>query len=675
MSNEIDALIALSRAVGADPTRVLAGGGNTSVKSDDRLWVKASGTALATCDADGFVELHRQPLFDLLDAELPDSTDDREAMYKAAALAARLYPERNQRPSVEAVLHNLLPGKFVVHTHPTLVNMLTCCCEGEAISRELFGSDVVWVPFTDPGLLLTRAVRDALAEFQKTTGKQEPLAILMESHGLILSGETAADAEKRTQQVLTAIQKKLNTLEVDEPFGVVTMLADADVASVVSQIAPALRGVLAGTTDEVPTSLPVVMFEDSNVAQLFAGGGDVDAFIENGALNPDQIVYCKRRAMLFDPIVGEPVDAMIARLQSAADAYVERCGFLPKIVIVRGVGLFGVGESPKSAATAVAVFTDAISVMAGAVSLGSVRHLPDRDAEFIENWEVESYRRAVAASGSTGAMENKVCLVTGAAQGFGLEIAQGLVAAGGHVVLADLNGDGAAAAARALCTTFGPGRAIGLPMDVTNEESVAETVSLMTRIYGGLDVLVSNAGVLKAAPCKEQPLADFEFVTKVNYTGYFLAVRAVATTMSIQNRARKSVLADIVQINSKSGLVGSNRNAAYAGSKFGGIGLTQSFALELIEDGVKVNSICPGNFYDGPLWSDPEKGLFVQYLQAGKVPGANTVADVRAHYESKSPIHRGCETADVLKAVFYLVAQQYETGQALPVTGGQVMLN
>ena len=145
--------------------------------------------------------------------------------------------------------------------------------------------------------------------------------------------------------------------------------------------------------------------------------------------------------------------------------------------------------------------------------------------------------------------------------------------------------------------------------------------------------------------------------------------------MKAQHEAAPDAWYDIIQINSKSGLVGSKNNFAYAGGKFGGIGLTQSFALELVEYQIKINSICPGNFYDGPLWSDPEKGLFVQYLKAGKVPGAKTVEDVKKSYLSKSPIHRGCTPKDVAKAVFYCVEQTYETGQAIPVTGGQVMMN
>ena len=131
---------------------------------------------------------------------------------------------------------------------------------------------------------------------------------------------------------------------------------------------------------------------------------------------------------------------------------------------------------------------------------------------------------------------------------------------------------------------------------------------------------------------------------------------------------------DIIQINSKSGLKGSNKNFAYAGGKFGGIGLTQSFALELMPFKIKVNSICPGNFFDGPLWSDPENGLFVQYLKGGKVPGAKTIEDVKAFYEAQVPAGRGCTAEDVAKAIFYVIDQEYETGQAVPVTGGQNML-
>jgi sorbitol-6-phosphate 2-dehydrogenase len=215
---------------------------------------------------------------------------------------------------------------------------------------------------------------------------------------------------------------------------------------------------------------------------------------------------------------------------------------------------------------------------------------------------------------------------------------------------------------------------MGLAIDVTEAESITAALHAVVRAYGGFDLLVSNAGVLRAGSVKSQLERDFDLVTEVNYKGYFLCVQRSAPIMAVQHLAKPDYWSDIIQINSKSGLIGSNRNGAYAGSKFGGIGLTQSFAMELVDDGIKVNAICPGNFFDGPLWSDPDTGLFVQYLRTGKVPGAKTVEDVRRAYESKVPMGRGCTTADVMNAVYYLIAQKYETGQALPVTGGQVML-
>ena len=166
----------------------------------------------------------------------------------------------------------------------------------------------------------------------------------------------------------------------------------------------------------------------------------------------------------------------------------------------------------------------------------------------------------------------------------------------------------------------------------------------------------------------------FDLVTRINYHGFFYCAKAVAPVLKAQTRYDEERYGDIIQINSKSGLEGSKANFAYAGSKFGGLGLVQSFAMELAPFRIKVNGICPGNFLDGPLWSDPVKGLYVQYLNAGKVPGAKTVDDVREYYLSKVPMHKGCTPKDVTKGVLYLVDQTGETGQALPITGGQIML-
>ncbi len=269
-----------------------------------------------------------------------------------------------------------------------------------------------------------------------------------------------------------------------------------------------------------------------------------------------------------------------------------------------------------------------------------------------------------------GRLAGKIAIVTGAAQGFGKGIAEELYAEGATVGIADMNFAGAQAVAEALGVN-----AFAIEVNVTDEESVAKMVQTTVEQWGGLDLLVSNAGVAKAGNLMELEKSTFDFVTNINYTGYFLCAKYAAAIMEAQHEADPEAFFDIITINSKSGLEGSKNNYAYAGSKFGGIGLTQSFALELCPYNIKVNAICPGNYLDGPLWSDPEKGLFVQYLNAGKVPGAKTVDDVRKYYMAKVPMNRGCFPKDVARAILYAVEQQYETGQAIPVTGGQTMLN
>jgi sorbitol-6-phosphate 2-dehydrogenase len=258
-------------------------------------------------------------------------------------------------------------------------------------------------------------------------------------------------------------------------------------------------------------------------------------------------------------------------------------------------------------------------------------------------------------------LEGRVALVTGAGQGLGEALALRLAQEGCHVVLTDVNAEKAQAAASRIATETGR-EAIGFFADVSNADSCAAMVAQTVERFGQLDILVANAGIVKAADITEMSPDDFRRVLEVNLTGYFLSAQAAARQMVAQKRGV------IVQINSKSGKKGSFRNGAYAASKFGGVGLTQSIALDLAPHGVRVNAVCPGNLLDGTLW---QNSLFDQY---GKTQGM-TKEEVRAKYEGQVPLGRGATYEDIANVVVFLCSDEatYMTGQAINVTGGQEM--
>lgn len=374
----------------------------------------------------------------------------------------------------------------------------------------------------------------------------------------------------------------------------------------------------------------------------------------------------------------ELVEKIISYTIDKFKYYIKKYKQKPKIVIFENVGIFYLGKSYDDSINVKNNFKDILKNI-------KINSKPSEPQDCIEkknskiiannycNRSSEECRND-GRSDRNNIVKNKIAVVTGGAQGFGESIVRELTKSECLVFIADINIKGARKLAEELNIKFKKTIALPIKVDVTNEDSVRKMIYKIVKKAGGIDIFISNAGVLKASSVKEMEFSEFTFVNKVNYFGYFLCAKHASKVMALQNIPSGKYFADIIQINSKSGLKGSDKNSAYAGSKFGGLGLTQSFALELIDDNIKVNSICPGNFFEGPLWSDPGKGLFVQYLRTGKVPGAKTIENVKRFYESKIPMKRGCTGEDVIKAIYYLIDQKYETGQAIPVTGGQVML-
>ena len=652
----VQSLVEMSNRYGKNPDYVLAGGGNTSFKDAQYLWVKASGQTLATIGAEGFVQLSRARLAAIFDRSYDADPDTREAEVLADMLDARCPGEEGKRPCVEALLHNLIPSAYVLHLHPTAVGGFVCGKDAKAAFDALFAADSVWIPQEMPGYILATTVSAVLAAFRAEKGA-EPAYIFLENHGVFLGGETVADVDAAWD----ALSRRLADYAASR--GAVFPVWDESQTpydlDLAASVAPAIRG-LAFPGER----RGVVVFDASPLVRASVESAEAFAKVYT-TFTPDHLVYCGAETLFV------PADGIDESLRAAAADGKP----LPRIIGVQSLGVFATGATPKEAHNASQLFRSAAGFAQAAEVFGGGKPLSDALIAAISNWEVERYRKGVSSGkASGGRLAGRVALITGAAQGFGRGIAEELAAEGAFIAAADLNYEGAQDLARELCEKYGKGRALAIAANVGDEDQVREMTQRTAVYFGGIDLFVSNAGIVRAGDLEAMTLANFELSTKINYTAFFLGAKYASRVMKREHEFDPDAMFDIVQINSKSGLEGSNKNFAYAGSKFGGIGLVESFALELCPYNIKVNAICPGNFLDGPLWCDPERGLFVQYLRSGKVPGAKTVEDVKRHYESKVPMNRGCRVRDVAVAIFYLVEQQYETGQAVPVTGGQVML-
>lgn len=663
---QIEDLIAISRKFGQDSRFVIAGGGNTSYKDENRLWVKASGHALATITEDGFAVLDRALLNEMGEKAYNEDTAIREEQVKNDLAVACITKDR--RPSVETSLHNCMGFAFVVHLHPTLVNGLMCSVNAEAACKEIF-PDALYIEYTDPGYTLFKKVYDRIKAYKAEIGK-EPQVIFLQNHGIFVGGDTTAEIEGIYSEVLGKLEAKVAAL----PEG------DTAVSETVTDVVPAIRQMLSRSgrgfkTLKVTKNALVDFFIDG--CSVTSTGSATDCPGKSGfdkiakPFTPDIIVYCKSSYIFIE---AESDEDILKQAEEEIEAFVSGKGYTPKVLLIKGIGLIAVGDSSRNAQIITDVFTDAMKIAFYAQSFGGEHPMERAWIDFIDNWEVENYRRKVASSASKGRVEGRTIIVTGAAQGFGEGIARELMAQGANIVVADLNEATGEKTAASFNEKAGANKAIFVKTNVADMASLRNLMKETILNFGALDAFVSNAGVVRAGGLDVMTPENFEFVTKINYEAYFFCAKVASHIMKIETRYDPEYFADIIQVNSKSGLRGSKANFAYAGGKFGGIGLTQSFALELAPDRVKVNSICPGNYYDGPLWSNPENGLFIQYLNAGKVPGAKTVQDVKDYYLAQVPMRKGCNPVDVCKAILYAIDQTGETGQAIPVTGGQVML-
>jgi len=368
----INSLVNISRHYGANPDFVLAGGGNTSLKENGLMYVKASGTTLGEITAEGFVRMDLEQLAAIWDRAYPDDPDKREEAVLTDLMNARAADEHG-RPSVETLLHAMLPQTLVVHLHPALVNGLTCSQRGEKTAADLFGDDALWIPGTNPGYILAKTVNDTL-KAHMDGGKPRPSYIFLQNHGVFVGGETAADIHRlydRLMDILGGHIVRHPDLEDRSPA-----------ASDVRDWQFPLREILTehGLT-HVAHFAPGELLSFAALPEKFSPLSQ--------SLTPDHIIYCG-----FKPLYLPDRDSPVA---PAVNDFIRQHGSVPKITVINGIGGFAAGRSEKAAAIARAVFLDDLKIAVYAESFGAVHHMPAAQVDFIRNWEAEKYRSEVSA--------------------------------------------------------------------------------------------------------------------------------------------------------------------------------------------------------------------------------------------------------------------------------------
>src|SRR6266699_96983 len=608
-------LVARSRKLGADRSVCNWGGGNTSAKSDEIdfrgrpariLWVKGSGSDLATVTEASLPGLFLEDVLPLLERERMSDTE------MVDYLAHCFYEPGRPRPSIEILLHGFLPFAHVDHTHADVTNYFACAAAGEELARDCFGDDLVWIPYRRPGFGLARAV--ALAVRARPAAK----LVILAKHGLITWGETddacytstLATIAKARDYVEARLARSSSGEHVQGVFGSarVNTLAAEERRTIAAQAAPVLRGLVSAEQRQV------LRFEDDEDVLAFVSSRDAPRLTKIGAACPDHLVHTKPWPLLVEwtPVQGN--EALVASLRPSIAAYVEKYRHYleanaqqnldpdaatpvyratdaaadphPRVILIPGVGMFTTGKDAAMADVSTQLYHRAMAVMRGAEACGGFISLSDAESYAVEYWPLEQYKLQLAPPEREFARH--VVLVTGAAGGIGSAICRRVAQDGGHIVATDIDLAGAEQLAAYLNQHFGAGRAIAIEMDVTDEASVQAAFEQAALAFGGVDVIVSNAGLASSAPVTETSLAQWNKNWNVLATGYFLVAREGFRLLQAQGRG-----GNLVFVASKNALVAGKNASAYSAAKAAEAHLARCLAEEGGQFGIRVNTVNP----------------------------------------------------------------------------------
>ncbi len=391
----LDDLAALSRRFGRDEDFVIAAGGNTSLKTDGVIYVKASGRSLANVTVEDFVAMDRGKLDALLREDFGFDAGARRRRFNAGLLAARTNPDCPLRPSVESLMHNFLPGMFVVHTHPTLVGAVACCRRGRQITREIFGAEVIYVPWAEPGLDVARVVASAVENYARQYDAG-PRAIILENHGFIVAADAAEEIETRTDRIISAIEDYLKNVEAGRPFGLKADAGERGDRELVETLKNLLQTLLA--RGGVPKA---ITFDNSSSVRELVCGADGASAALCGPVTPHQVIYCGALPMWFELRADENAGEMKSRLRRSIGDYTRRHGAVPVIVLARGLGMFAAGDDSRRAEVAAKIYRNTAEILAWARRLGGIKPIGDETDEVVGYFHNEG-RRMRRAAGDTG---------------------------------------------------------------------------------------------------------------------------------------------------------------------------------------------------------------------------------------------------------------------------------
>ena len=638
-----------SRLIGAEPALVLHGGGNTSVKLDAHdhrgrpcraLAIKGSGSDLRTIEPSDFARLH----LDDLEALRPRSemSDDEMLAYLARS---SLDPDA-PRPSIETLLHAFLPEAWVDHSHADAVLALTNQPDGERLVREVYGDRVAVAPYVLPGFKLAQLTADV---YDANPGVE---GLVLDMHGLVTFGTTARESYERHIELVSLAEDYVR------PRLPAHGSAPGDEAAA-AELAPVLRGSLS-TAKRV-----LVRCDGSPRVRAFVDRPDLDQISQQGPVTPDHVLRTKRLPLVLRATDPEGVRDAVAAYRAAYERYAREHGGAdafqhdsgPRVVLAPGIGMFTTGASWDEAGMVADMYRHSMDVIEAATAIGAYRALPANDLYDMEYWPLELYKLTRAPPERE--LARRVALVTGAGRGIGRAIAQALAADGAYVFVTDIDLDAATAVAEAI--TANGDRAQALPLDVTSEGETARAFAAAAAQAGGVDIVVSNAGIAAAAPLDDLELDTWRRSLDVNATGHFLVCRAALRQMRAQGLG-----GSIVLICTKNALDPGAGFGAYSAAKAAQLQLGRVLAVEGGTDGIRVNMVNPDAVFEG-------SGLWDAELRAGRAAAHGVaVDDLESFYAQRNLLGRRVTGPDVAEAVSFLASDRSAktTGAVIPVDGG-----